>query len=544
MLPKMIYGANIAKQPQTAFGGLDMRLSSGNGLIRHMSNLTGDYAPVLATRRERWKVATLEKPNGLFAAGKLFWVDGETLYADGEAVGNVADNRKLFCALGERVVIWPDKMIYTLDGVLESLEARYCASGLVFGNGTYADETAEANSITTTGDAFPFRPGDAVTISGCTVCPENNKTIIVREISEDGKTLRFYENSFTMTSEESEDEATGETVTTYAESVTETGEVELARTAPDLDYLCEHENRLWGGKGDTIWCCKLGDPYNWNVFDGVSTDAWSVDMGSAGVLTGCTAFLGYPIFMKEGKVYKVYGSKPTNYELLSSATLGTVDDGGSSYGVAGETLFYLSRAGIVAYSGGIPSIVSEALGEMQLVKAVGGSDGLKYYCSATDTEGGAHLLVYDAQKGLWHREDGLQAAYMAYLDGLYALCENGELWLLGNPAAVPEGAEAEGGFESEAVFGDWDWNSMDSKFPTRLRLRLETDEGTTLAVQISYDGGDWETAATAGAGRKRNWYLPVPIRRCDHYKLRIAANGPWKLFALEHEFYSGSGSRK
>jgi len=72
MLPKMIYGANIAKQPQTAFGGLDMRLSSGNGLIRHMSNLTGDYAPVLATRRERWKVATLEKPNGLFAAGKLF----------------------------------------------------------------------------------------------------------------------------------------------------------------------------------------------------------------------------------------------------------------------------------------------------------------------------------------------------------------------------------------------------------------------------------------------------------------------------------------
>jgi len=133
---------------------------------------------------------------------------------------------------------------------------------------------------------------------------------------------------------------------------------------------------------------------------------------------------------------------------------------------------------------------------------------------------------------------------MAYLDGLYALCENGELWLLGNPAAVPEGAEAEGSFESEAVFGDWDWNSMDSKFPTRLRLRLETDEGTTLAVQISYDGGDWETAATAGAGRKRNWYLPVPIRRCDHYKLRIAANGPWKLFALEHEFYSGSGSRK
>ena len=65
---------------------------------------------------------------------------------------------------------------------------------------------------------------------------------------------------------------------------------------PELDFLCENENRLWGCKGDTIYASKLGDPFNWNVFDGVSTDSYAVDVGSAGDFTGCFAYRGYPVF--------------------------------------------------------------------------------------------------------------------------------------------------------------------------------------------------------------------------------------------------------
>ena len=97
---------------------------------------------------------------------------------------------------------------------------------------------AKANSITTTGTAFPFREGDAVTISGCTVEPKNNLTIIIREISEDGKTLSFYENSFTIPEGE--------------ESVTETGAVTLARSVPDLDFICANEVAI------SISCCWFG----------------------------------------------------------------------------------------------------------------------------------------------------------------------------------------------------------------------------------------------------------------------------------------------
>jgi hypothetical protein len=70
-------------------------------------------------------------------------------------------------------------------------------------------------------------------------------TIVIQEISEDKKTLIFYENSFTVGEEEAE--------------------VTIARVMSDLEYVCENENRLWGVGGNTIYSSKLGDPFNWNV---------------------------------------------------------------------------------------------------------------------------------------------------------------------------------------------------------------------------------------------------------------------------------------
>lgn len=175
------------------------------------------------------------KPNGLYCSGKRFLVDGTALTVDGQEVGQVADSEKQMQGMSGRVVIWPDKLVYTQEGELEHLEASYSASGLVFGDGAYAGQEAEANSITTTGGAFPFRVGDAVSITGCTRQTENNKTPVIREISEDGKTLRFYENTFVLP--EGED------------SVTEPGGGDSGRGVPDLDFLCANENRLWGCKG-------------------------------------------------------------------------------------------------------------------------------------------------------------------------------------------------------------------------------------------------------------------------------------------------------
>ena len=66
-----------------------------------------------------------------------------------------------------------------------------------------------------------------------------------------------------------------------------------------MDFICENENRLWGCKEDTIYSSKLGDPFNWNVFDGLSTDSYAVNVRIDGDFTACCSYLGYPVFFKE-----------------------------------------------------------------------------------------------------------------------------------------------------------------------------------------------------------------------------------------------------
>lgn len=530
-LPYLPNTGGMAQFRLSQFGGYDHRIGAQNGTIWDMENLTGEHYPVLSSRPPRHTVQTVTKANGLYCAGKLFLVDGTTLYVDGQAAGTLEDSEKTMQGMSGRVVIWPDKKIYTREGELEELEASYSAAGLVFGDGTYAGQEAKANSITTTGAAFPFKVGDAVTITGCTVEPANNKTPIVREISEDGKTLRFYEYTFTIPEEQ--------------ESVTETGTVTLKREVPDLDFICANENRLWGCKGDTIYCSKLGDPYNWNVFEGVSTDAYSVETGTPGDFTACVSFLGYPIFFKEDKIFKVYGDRPTNFQVMSSATLGVMAGSHKSMAVAGETLYYLARVGIVAYSGGIPRDISAPFGDARYKNAAAGSDGTKYWVSMENIESGEHtLFCYDSQAGAWWKEDGTELVQAGYLDGLYALTPSA-LLLLGRPVAIPDGAVQEGAFKSMVEFGDITMDVFDSKYPVRLRLRLASAPGATVAAEIQYDSsGEWEMVETAQSERMRPFYLAVPVKRCDHFRLRLSCNGAWDLWSMAVELYDGQYVRK
>ena len=98
---------------------------------------------------------------------------------------------KVFAAMGRYVLIFPDKKYYDISadefgGMEDSWqgEAAFCS-------GTYAGVPARANTIRSPGAAWAFRPGDALTLSGCVRHPENNKTLVLREA--EGDELRFDE---------------------------------------------------------------------------------------------------------------------------------------------------------------------------------------------------------------------------------------------------------------------------------------------------------------------------------------------------------------
>lgn len=532
VLPDLPRTGRVASTRQTSFGGLDHNLGAQGGELWDMENLTSDMFPLLAPRPPRHTVGTLAEPNGLYHADKLYTVDGSKLYADGaEAATLPSAGKKTLLAMGKRLLIFPDKLLYTESGGVVPLEASVNGVSCTIQDGEYAGEAAEANTIYAAGATWTdyFKVGDGVMISGAATHTENNRTAIIREISTDGHSLRFYENTFTIG-----DEGDTETLT-------------LTRSVPDMDFLCVNENRVWGCKDDTIWCSKLGDPFNWYVFDGISTDAWSVESGTAGTFTACCSFLGYPVFFKEDKIFKVYGNKPSNFELMSSATLGVTSGSEKSLAVANETLFYLARTGIVAYSGGIPQSIADPFGLERYADAVGGSDGTKYFVSMRDANGDYHLFVYDTRRGLWHREDGTRLLFTAYDNGLYALTADGDLLLLGRPQSVPDGAAEEGRVEWSAEFTDYTLDNFDSKYPIRLWIRISGEQNAEFEAAIQHDSsGEWEQIAELRLeeDEKKAEYLAIPIKRCGHFRLKLGGVGDLRVHAIEWEYYDGKYVRK
>ena len=528
MLPDIPYKTGATRIPVQQFAGLERRVGGGNGTIKDMWNLTGRDAPVLSSRPKRWHMMDVAAPHGMFSTGgDVYLVDGKRLYNGGQLVvtlpteGNV---NRVFAAMGTRLLIWPDKVLVTLG-----MTGSYTALGssttqsCTFQDGQYAGESAAGNEIRAASTSYNwstlFKVGDAVTISGAADA-ENNITAIVREI--DGYKLRFYPNTFKKN--------------TTARSIT------VARTVPDLDFICVCDNRVWGCKDDTICCCKLGYPTNRNVFDGLSTDSWSVETGTLGSFTGCITFMGYPVFFKEDRVFKVYGNRPSNFEVISSATLGVLAGSYRSMAVAGETLYYLSRAGFVRYNGGYPSVIDAALNAKYLA-ANAGSDGRKYWACAWRSDDVTELLCFDPDTGMWHKEDDLYVHSFGIYWG-YLCCLTGDALVgLGDYlGAADEGFTVEGDFDTGVWFADFDMQTFASKYPVRLWLRMENANEAT--VKITYNGGDLETVTTIPAAEKRTSYIPVPIRRCDRFGVEIETTGAWRLYAMEIETRAERSSRK
>ena len=519
MLPRMKFADGITKTAQVKFGGYNHTLASGDGDIYDMQNMTADNYPVLSSRPYRYLKAKLKKPNGMFAADGLCYVDGTGFYYNGELKGYVTDTKKSFAVMGRYIVIMPDKKFFQYEtNEFGDIEAVYQSGEkqITFSDGTYAGEAAKGCCIKTSGKAFPFNAGDAITISGATKNPSNNKQIIIREISEDKKTLTFYENSFEVGAED--------------------GVVTLSRLMPNLDIIYSFENRLWGAKGDTIYASKLGDIFNWNVFDLLASDSYQVDVGSTGDFTYGCAFRGYPCFFKSECVYKVYGDRPSNYQVLSSSTLGVEE--GSNGAIAGETLFYLSRVGVVAYSGGIPQNISAVFGNVNYSNARFGSNGEKLWVSMED-KSGFHLFCYDTKTGLWHKEDNTSVVDFAFTDQLYMLNSFGEIWTVGIAEAT-DGMEKENKVLSEVIFGDFTDGSPNKKGVSKVQLRIGLASNSRVSVSISYDKGDWIPIKTVEADVKRSVYLPVIPRRTDNYRIKITGIGMWDLYSLAKEYYNGS----
>ncbi len=552
------------------FGGLDRRPGSGAGYLEDMKNLWSGGYPALETRPKRSVAAQLTSPNGMAEKDGLFWVDGTALYVNGAKTELVLENsRKQLVSMGAYLLIFPDRKYINTQRLTEygSMENVQTTAGQVTftlcdgtgeGLGTYAvgteaprepqtgdlwldtertgsvmrrydggawtELTEVCTKIAAAGVGAGFSAGDGVVVSGCGAA-ELNGLHILREAAEDWIVVP----------------ALCRTLDTQTAAVT------VMRLMPEMDFVVEQGNRLWGCKYgivdgqavNEVYACALGDFRNWNSFAGLSTDSYAAARGSDGPFTGAAACMGGVVFFKEDCMERIYPAAGGGHQIVTVPCSGVRKGAEKTVAVVDGVVYYLGNDGVYAFDGSMPVCVSRALGDKRYVGGVAGGESGKYWLSAMDAAGNVELLVYDTQKKLWHRQDGTEAAAFARWNGsMMLLCADGQLLDTSGTAGT-----AETGFTWSAESGDLGLYTPEHKYLSRLELRLKAEAGATVKAYICYDDGtEWEQvgSVTGGAGQTRGAVLQVRPRRCGHLRLKLAGDGGCRVYSASAVYEKGS----
>ena len=253
------------------FLGLDRRAGSAMGCFQNMENLWSGGYPALETRPARGETAVLSKPNGLTCRDALVWVDGTALYVGGEKTGlALSDGEKQLVNMGAYLLIWPDrKYINTQDlSDFGSMENRNVTAGEVttalcrsggeelgdYAAGEAAPDAPEAGTLwLDTSDAEPVmkRYDGSAWLDVENVCTKISAAGIGRGFAAgDGVTVEGCEAQ-TLNGLHVLDAAGDDWIAVPAATAkvgSQTAEVTAARRVPDMDFVVEQGNRLWGCK--------------------------------------------------------------------------------------------------------------------------------------------------------------------------------------------------------------------------------------------------------------------------------------------------------
>ena len=329
-----------------------------------------------------------------------------------------------------------------------------------------------------------------------------------------------------------------------------TWELTVSYGVPDMDYVIECQNRLWGCKYgyvdgekiNEIYASALGSFKEWHVYEGTSMDSYTASIGTDGPFTGAIKYNDNPIFIKERFMHKVYGSYPAQYQINTVECAGIEDGSWKSVAVNNGVAYWHSPFGIMAYDGSSPVKISDAFGSKKYKNGVGGFHNGKYYVSLQDeADNEWHLFVYDSSYRFWLKEDCPRIrAFCTVADELY-MSEK-------KPNSINYRIRTLNGSEVTdtdpvswfAETGDLGLNSPDRKYVSRLTLRLKLAVGTWVKIWLKYDDGGWEWVGTCAGYKLDTFSLPVSVKRCDHFRLKLEGCGDAQIYSITRTVEGGS----
>ena len=393
-----------------------------------------------------------------------------------------------------------------------------------YDGGSWVEVTGVCTKIAATGLGRGFQAGDGVTVSGCGAL-ELNGLHVLKAAADDWVLIPAMCRALDS----------------------QTAAVTVMRTIPEMDFVVEQGNRLWGCKYgivdgqavNEVYACALGDFRNWNSFAGLSTDSYAAARGSDGAFTGAAACMGGVVFFKENCMERIYPAAGGGHQIVTVPCSGVRRGAERTVAVSDGVVYYLGNDGVYAFDGSMPVCVSRALGDKRYIGGVGGGESGRYWLAAKEAAGTTELLVYDTQRKLWHRQDTVEVMDFVRQDGvMLLLCRDGRLL-----DTAGEVGTKETNVVWSAESGDLGLYTPEHKYLARLELRMKLEEGAVVKAFVRYDNGEtWEQVGTVTgtAEQTRGAVMQLRPRRCGHLRLKLMGLGRCRVYSAAAVYEKGS----
>ena len=582
------------------FGGYNHQLTCQEGQFYDMKNMTSQHYPILSPRGKRGivsggigEVTSIINKNGIMwiEKGKLGYIikKADGTYTKGyQDIPTLSSTGEItMISMGAYVVVLPDNVWIntsteppfeygnmgakkTITGSVSFTLANQYGEAVSWKDESYYKNNAPNNGdymlstvngktylkvyssatsvwstvattyiqIKSTGIGKDFKKGDGVTITLKT-SDATLKTLFVNE-EENG-----YRSISTVIKEKTDDSIVIVGIIDKAVTLS-SSDLVVERKIPELAYVTECNNRLWGCSkdGHEIYCTKLGDVNNWYVYEGISTDSWAVTIGSDGKFTGAITYQGMPMFFKEDCFIKISVSSTGAHQLKETKCRGVQEGSSKSLTIVNETLYYKSAMCIVSTNGALPVSISDALGDVKYFDAVSGSLGNRYYISMRDASGEYSLFVFDQKTGIWSKEDNTKATHFCnFNDDLFFIDgkTNQIKSISGTKLHEELSSEEEKLVSWYAESGNIGYETPDNKYISRVNVRITLEFGTNVDFYLQYDSdGEWIHKFNMSGKGTKTFTVPVIPKRCDHFKYKVVGKGGCKIHSITKTIEQGS----
>lgn len=518
MLPILREIKQNTKKYVVRFGELNLSENYQDGDFSNTSNVSSHLFPCLTQRYKRNIDGVHEEPQAVFSGNGLLVIhNGKAIYK-GETVRGTYDGgasepitftegKKQIAKVGKYIVIFPDKIYIDTEEKKEWPYIYRLRSMTDKWRGKISVDYDEIRGV----NYHDFKVGDTIRIKK----DEWSVYKTAKIVSIDGYEITL------------DDEVGGDDNDNYYEATIE-------REMPDLEYICESNMRLWGVKDNAIYASKYNDPFNFQVNEKIASDSYYIDVGTEGNFTGCMPYSNYICFFKENLIHKLYGTKPSDFRVITSPVPGVQSGSEKSIKNVNGTLFYKGLNGVYAYGGGTPELISSNFGTKRFTDAVAESDGERYYVSMKEGEKWG-LYVFDLATKTWLREDETHALDMAVCDNkVHILTDDGELSIV-DRGSIDEASEW------SVTFCPFNETINEKKVYSKFHLRLDLGEKAWLCVEIKRDTDTkWQTVFTTHNERERTVSIPVMPTRCDSVEIRLSGKGKCILKTFIREYQTGS----